>query len=69
MDYKDKYLKYKNKYLELKQQIGGSEIPRLPQDVLREIYSFTNYKDVIKNNSSNSKEKISLLNHFCLIFF
>ena len=60
MDYKKKYLKYKNKYLELSQQLAGSnDLSVLNQDVIGDIQNNTNCKDIIKLLSTSKNYDIN----------
>ncbi len=62
MDYQQKYLKYKNKYLELKEQIGGeNNLKNIKTNTIKAITDYiNNNKDIIKMSDKDKKEQIKL---------
>ena len=53
--YKEKYLKYKKKYLNLKNQIGSSNIGDLPDELSLSISDNLNCKETINKIIANNK--------------
>jgi hypothetical protein len=69
MDYYEKYLKYKNKYLQLKEQIGSARrgktiYKKINGKLLIEIYNspYKKYITVIKPSTSIFKSNVSMDN-------
>lgn len=63
MDYKIKYLKYKNKYLSLKKQIGGNELVLYNADPIREGNTFYIYTTGMDYGESFEKWTQYIRNH------
>ena len=63
MDYKLKYLKYKQKYLLLKQQLGGASLEKVDISILTN-FTNGNIESLISSNDSNIKINDKIIRSF-----